>query len=192
MVRSLKYLIKKGLRDLVRNLKQYIAIIFIIAVAITLFVGLEANSLELERRVNLVYEQGNMGDIWVTFTPNIEDSSIVTKDYEEIVKINNNKTELVEKRLYYPSSINNFAANGLIYENYPKINKAYNLEQADDVSNSNFFFVDRGLLERYEIFTQKKVGIGSTLPVSFDLSNFSGVIDDFIDNRMIKKEKIFL
>lgn len=190
MVRSLKYLIKKGLRDLVLNLKQYIAIIFIIAVAITLFVGLEANSLELERRVNLVYEQGNMGDIWVTFTPNIEDSSIVTKDYEEIVKINNNKTELVEKRLYYPSSINNFAANGLIYENYPKINKAYNLEQADDVSNSNFFFVDRGLLERYEMFTQKKVGIGSTLPVSFDLSNFSGVIDDFIDNRMIKKEPL--
>ena len=61
-------LAKKSLKDLVSNIKQFISIIFIIALAVTLFVGLQANYISLDKRVDDFYTQGNVASYFMTYT----------------------------------------------------------------------------------------------------------------------------
>ena len=55
-MRLFKTLLHNCLHDLRKNLKQLIAIIFIIGIAITLFTGLSANSIEFENEVLKLHE----------------------------------------------------------------------------------------------------------------------------------------
>ena len=60
-------LFKKSLKDLKSNIKQFISIVFIIALAVTLFVGLQANYISLKTRVDDFYIQGNVGSYFLTY-----------------------------------------------------------------------------------------------------------------------------
>lgn len=175
MVRTFKILVKKCLRDIVRNLKQFIAIIFIIAVAVTLFVGLQANSQEFERRVNAVYKEGNVADIWVTVQPDLFNETKMDEEYNKIVEINGGKKELVEKRLYMPTTINNLSAYAITSKDFPKINTGYELELSGNFNLENFFVVDKDFVKRYELMTGETLKLGDTLPVSIDFSSFTNV-----------------
>lgn len=188
-MRTFKILVKKCIRDIVRNLKQFIAIIFIVAVAVTLFVGLQANSKEFERRVNIVYEQGNIADIWVTISPDLFSTTEMDEQYNELVEINGGNKENVEKRLYLPTSINNLSTNALISKNYPKINTAYELEITSDFNTNNFFVIDKDFISRYELMTGKEIALGDTLTITIDLAtlglsgdSFSGDVDEIYNN----------
>ena len=188
-MRTFKILVKKCIRDIVRNLKQFIAIIFIVAVAVTLFVGLQANSKEFERRVNIVYEQGNIADIWVTISPDLFSTTEMDEQYNELVEINGGNKENVEKRLYLPTSINNLSTNALISKNYPKINTAYEFEITSDFNTNNFFVIDKDFISRYELMTGKKIALGETLTITIDLAtlglsgdSFSGDVDEIYNN----------
>ena len=188
-MRTFKILVKKCIRDIVRNLKQFIAIIFIVAVAVTLFVGLQANSKEFERRVNIVYEQGNIADIWVTISPDLFSTTEMDEQYNELVEINGGNKENVEKRLYLPTSINNLSTNALISKNYPKINTAYELEITSDFNTNNFFVIDKDFISRYELMTGKEIALGDTLRITIDLAtlglsgdSFSGDVDEIYNN----------
>ena len=68
-MRLFKLLLRKCFREILRNIKQYISIIFIIAISITLYTGLDANALGLKNRVEDVYVKGNIADEWVTLNP---------------------------------------------------------------------------------------------------------------------------
>ena len=72
-MRLAKSLFKKCIRDIFRNIKQFISIIFIIAISCTLYIGLEANAEGFEKRVNRIFTNGNLSDIWVTINPNLND-----------------------------------------------------------------------------------------------------------------------
>ena len=188
-MRTFKILVKKCIRDIVRNLRQFIAIIFIVAVAVTLFVGLQANSKEFERRVNIVYEQGNIADIWVTISPDLFSTTEMDEQYNELVEINGGNKENVEKRLYLPTSINNLSTNALISKNYPKINTAYELETTSDFNTNNFFVIDKDFISRYELMTGKEIALGDTLTITIDLAtlglsgdSFNGDVDEIYNN----------
>lgn len=180
-MRTFNVLLKKCFRDIVRNIKQFIAIIFIIAVAVTLFIGLEANSKEFERRVNVVYEKGNIADIWVTVNPDFF-STQVDDDYNKIVEFNGGDSSLVEKRFYYPSSINNFSTNALMSKDFPKINTAYEYEFSSDLNLNNFFVIDKAFATRYESLTQKRLKLGDTLPITFDVSSITDLDQEIDEN----------
>lgn len=189
MVRTSKILFKKCIRDIVRNLRQFIAIIFIIAVAVTLFVGLQANSKEFERRVNIVYEKGNIADIWVTVSPDLFSSTEMEEEYNTLVEINGGDSSNVEKRLYLPTSINNLSVNALISKDFPKINTAYDLETSNNFNTNNFFVIDKDFLSRYEMMTGKTINLGDTLTITVDLAllglsgdSFSGNVDEIYNN----------
>ena len=55
---------KMMVRTIKQNLMQFIAIIVIGAIAVTLFVGLHANADVFESQVNTVYEEGNLADLF--------------------------------------------------------------------------------------------------------------------------------
>lgn len=203
-MRTFKILLKKCIRDIIRNLKQFIAIIFIVAVAVTLFIGLQANSKEFERRVNIVYQQGNIADIWVTITPDLFSSTAMDEQYNELVEINGGDKNNVEKRLYLPTSINNLPTYALISKDYPRINTAYELEITSDFNTNNFFVIDKDFLSRYELMTGKTINLGDSLTITIDLAtlglsedSFNGNVDDiynylidYVDNSTLFNETI--
>lgn len=177
-MRAFKILLKKCFRDIGRNLKQFLSIIFIIAVAITLFIGLEANSEAFERRVDEVYTQGNASDIWITVNPEIFDTKSNLEDFNKVVAANGGDESLVEKRMYLPTTINGISASALISRTLPNINKGYDFELGGDISQNNFFVIDKELVSRYKVLTGKDIGIGDTLPVSYDLTSIKSALGD--------------
>ena len=89
--KTFRLLNKMMLRTIKQNLMQFIAIIVIGAIAVTLFVGLHANADVFEMQVNQVYEEGNLADLWVTT------ESFDKEDLSKI-KVKTSKTEDGVKR----------------------------------------------------------------------------------------------
>ena len=76
-MRTFKVLFKKCIRD---NWHQFISIIFIIGISVTLFAGLDANAIEFERRVDSVFKQGNIADVWVMINPDFTNTDELDND----------------------------------------------------------------------------------------------------------------
>ena len=185
-MRLFKTLLHNCLHDLRKNLKQLIAIIFIIGIAITLFTGLSANSIEFEKRVNAVYskENGNLADIWVTLNVNFNEETV--NDKENVTKFIGSDGS-IESRTLVPSSLNDLPAYALIYVNRPTINKEYetNYDYTNDQLDKDFFFVDEELIKKYEKATESTFSLGDEIPVSFDVStigNIKGMLMDDYEN----------
>ena len=185
-MRLFKTLLHNCLHDLRKNLKQLIAIIFIIGIAITLFTGLSANSIEFEKRVNAVYskENGNLADIWVTLNVNFNEETV--NDKENVKKFIGSDGN-IESRTLVPSSLNDLPAYALIYVNRPTINKEYetNYDYTNDQLDKDFFFVDEELIKKYEKATESTFSLGDEIPVSFDVStigNIKGMLMDDYEN----------
>ena len=68
---------QKLFREVKANWKQFLSILFIGGIAVTLFVGLEANADSIASRVNETYTRGNMADIWVTTSSYVEEDEAV-------------------------------------------------------------------------------------------------------------------
>lgn len=186
-MRFFKVLIKKCFVDLVRNIKQYIAIVFIIGIAVTLYSGLDSNAVNFANRVADVYssEKGNLSDIWLTLSRKDIDADTSNQDKLDLQKMEEIAGDdgAVETRLMLPSSIESYSAYGLISFSRPTINKDYDtIYDTNSDIDDDFFFVDKNLIEKYEDLTGKKFTLGDTLPVSFEPSLLKSYIDIIADN----------
>ncbi len=201
-MKETKVLIKKIVRDFLWNIKQFISIIFIIAVSVTLFVGLEANSTSIAKRVDEVYSCSNMASLFVTFNPSFMDFDENNKDLENIENIvkeevDNNSDYIVEKRLYLPSKIADKSTYSLIYDNhFPLLSYPYELtlnnnhglkpvkEVEEDIKNidlSKMFIVDTNLLNYFSIKDDHEYKIGDNLTVSYDVSMLDSLFNSSLD-----------
>lgn len=81
---------KKVFREVKQNIKQYISVILIAALAVTLFTGLLANYYHFRNRVDIAYDGGNVADIYLT----VDKYSKI--DHDALKKEN----EIVEKRFF--------------------------------------------------------------------------------------------
>ena len=95
-------LLKKGLREIKENIKQYITVIIIAILAVSLFTGIYANWQDFKYKVNHIYELSNMADgIVLTNSNNKEITNYLDTenvDYEERLYLNgiiNSKNVLV-------------------------------------------------------------------------------------------------
>ena len=162
-MRLFKTLVKKCFRDFIGNIKQFISIIFIIGISVTLYVGLDANYESIQKRVDQVYSQeyGNLADIWLTFNPNLNNFSNDSLENEQtkIQEIIGEESNL-ETRLMMPSMLGDKVSNALIYYTLPNINKPYNLEfQSSNVSNNleDFFYVDKAFIDFHNQYNEEKI-----------------------------------
>lgn len=192
-------LFKRSIRDLVKNLKQYIAIIFIIGIAVTLFCGLESNAQSLENRVNEVYSEknGNLGDIWITLDNDYERINEYKDEYNSIQDIVGSDS-IVETRLLAPSKLNSADAYALVSLNRPTINKEYSLEvfepkeeyietEDDDLEldvDKGFFFVDKNIIERQELLGGEEINLGDYMSVSFASSTIKELVKPLLEDEL--------
>ena len=169
-MRLFKTLTRKLFRDIWKNFRQFISIIFIVGISVTLFVGLDANAQSFENRVNEVYKKGNIADEWITISPDFVNTEEMEADLtfiEEEAGVNSRGE--VETRFYLPMSLGSTSANALIMDKLPTINIPYNLDVIY-YDNNSFFFVDQGFVKRYEENNNVTFSLGDSLPVNIDSS----------------------
>ena len=185
-------LFKKSLKDLKSNLKQFISIVFIIALAVTLFVGLQANYLSLKTRVDDFYTQGNVADYFLTYT---------LVDENEETTINNLIPFDIDtnQRMNISAKVEGKSINLAVSDTYPTVSKAYELLK-DGTSNDelylddgivpqdeeNYFIIDKSVFyflnqdpsrEKFE----DKYKIGDIIELSVSISSYKSTILDNFD-----------
>ena len=127
-------LAKKSLKDLVSNIKQFISIIFIIALAVTLFVGLQANYISLDKRVDDFYTQGNVASYFMTYTM-VDDNE--EKAINDLMPFDID----TNKRLNISAKLEGKSLNIAVSDSYPTVSKAYELFK-DGTDNDHLYEYD--------------------------------------------------
>ena len=186
-------LFKKSLKDLKSNVKQFISIVFIIALAVTLFVGLQANYLSLKTRVDDFYIQGNVASYFMTYT-------IVDDNEEKAINDIMPFDVDTNQRLNISAKLEGKSLNIAVSDSYPTVSKPYKLLK-DGTSNDNlyvddgnvpqdeedFFIIDKSMFfflnedpsrEKFE----DKYKIGDVLELSLSISSYKSLILDNFDS----------
>jgi len=153
-----------GLGEIRSNWAQFLAIIAIGAIAVTLFVGLLANAEVFALRVSETYTSGNMADIWVTT------SSYDANDEEELCTILGERGTL-DSRFEVTAQAGSRSVYMIVEEEEPSISKPYDLESSDQESSSNYVRIDEAL-SGHEKDNDGLYDIGMPLDISLDLSSF--------------------
>lgn len=159
---------KLALREVKHGWAQFLAIVSIGAIALTLFVGLEANAASLSKRVDRTYEEGNMADIWVT-------SSRYEERDEKLVRSLLKEGESYERRFEMSASIGSHSVLTAVSDALPTISKPFDFEMGTS-SERSFCIIDEaistksGALDVYGFYS-----IGDSLSVNYDLSSFSSL-----------------
>lgn len=160
-----------------QNWGQFLAIVSIALIAVTLFLGLSANALSFDERVDRFYEQGNVSDIFITTNGNNDEIlNTLTSNLKD--------DAYIEERGYIPSLFNNRDAFMGVSPSYPSICKPIIVEGGVDENND--FLIFDSTLSSVEVFNNtvavgEVVSIGiptSIIPSPYDSlfpSNDSGV-----------------
>lgn len=182
---SASILFKQGCREVASLWKQFLSVIAIGAIAVTLFVGLQANASSLAKRVDAMYAQGNLADIYTTVNPIKGNQG----DKTEIASIVGDDG-IVESRFYSYASLNahsNFAG---ISSTFPTISKPSQIVEKDALhSDDNFFVVDEILVSsKKKDDKSKAIRLGEEAEASFDLSPY--LEEGLFSDENLKKYKV--
>ena len=180
--RTFAFLFKQGLREIRSLWKQFLAIVAMGAIAVTLFVGLQANADGLRNRLDSLYQAGNLADTYVTVNPLKGNQGELT----EIRSLMGEEAD-VEARFYSFARIDTNNAYCAISTSFPTISKPSNMTVGPDQTDEDFFVVDSVLCSKEEVTnTEEKMQIGKAVKIEFDLSAF--VKEGFIENAFISAE----
>lgn len=186
---------KIRLRMIKDNWKQFLSIVAIGAIAVTLFVGLLTNAESFSNRVNTMYEGGNLADIWTTTRLyNPEDLAIVKEAVGE--------DATVESRLYLPAQAGSHAIYAIVSpqsiresdKNGLSISKPYEMLAENETQKNDptdYVIIDKALST---LDTDKNTGSGvivqykldGLLAMEFDFSSYvdietlSAFFDDYL------------
>lgn len=171
-------LFKMGLRSVKSGWKQFLSIIAIGAIAMTLLVGLLANAQSLENRVNYVYSEGNLADMWVTT------SKHESGDREAIEKLLEDG-ESIDSRLYMSTASNGSEVYLGVYQDSPKISKYYGDIDAGDAEfdETDYFLMDKESKKGVNAGTGYNIGDKFRFPLdisSYGFSQYAKVLNAYL------------
>lgn len=158
---------KLALREIKRNWAQFLAIVSIGAIAVTLFVGLEANSVSLSMRVEETYERGKMADLWVT-------SSHYDEREEKAIRSLLAEGDGFDKRFEMSATAGSHSVVTAISESLPSISVPYDVVAEQEEDAYSFCYIDEALSSNDP--AKKAMGqylIGEDITLVYDLSSFS-------------------
>jgi len=149
-------------REVRYSWKQFLAIIFIAGLAITLYVGFSANAQVFANQVDTLYRDGNMADIWTTVTeykPSDEASLRVLDGVSAF-----------ESRMVLAANVNGKSANALITDGNPIMNKEASIDEGEFG-----FMLDTNFAKTFHIAVGDVVDTAFIVPAIslFSNANFS-------------------
>ena len=174
-------LLKAQLRTIRQNWAQFLAIIAIGAIAVTLFVGLLANADDFELQVNTSYQRGNLSDMWVTtrmYDLNNDDKDAIEKIVGDQGK--------VEGRLYLPAKIGHNSVYLTVLSDDMSISTPYDVKyKSDKHSDDYFLYLDKEMMAPLDKKVEGLYSLDEEINISislesFDLSSYQGYLDLFV------------
>lgn len=188
---SFSLLNKMLIRSFKKAWAQFIAVIAIGAIAVTLFVGLQANAISFENGVNEVYNEGNLSSLWVTATK-------YEKEDQEAISSLLEDGEEMEGRLYLPCEAGSKSIYLVVTHSLPKISKPYGELDAEETSETDFLYFDKELKSKYNVGGSSQYVLGQDIPFSLSISaygvgEFASYLDYFLKpskTNIFKEEKI--
>lgn len=134
---------QKVIREIKSNWKQYLAVILIATLAVTLFTGIYANWQNFQFKLDTIYEKSNMSDATIMVDSTNEELK------EEIRTYLDSEGTKYQERVYIPAKSEDINVNTIIFSPNDIYNKpAYmSIETLDGYS----VLVDENFLERKEI-----------------------------------------
>lgn len=152
-------LFRMMLRTLKKNIAQFLSIIAIGAIAVTLFCGLISNADVFETQVDSVFAKGNLADLWVT-------TQHYDKDDEERLSSFLEDGEEIEGRFYLPVKGLSHSFYLSVVRDLPKISSIYDTDI--DITKKDFVYVDRSIREE----VGSKFIEGGPISFSLDISSY--------------------
>lgn len=191
-VSSFSLLLRSGIRSLKKGWAQFLSIVTIGAIAVTLFVGLLANAESLEKRVSSVYEEGNLASLWVTTNQTFEEDEMNIRSFL-------GENDALDKRLYIPASVGNSDIYLAVYSGSPEISKPYGESTLNvDFASKKYFLFDNALKKRQSGSVSTGYSIGDNIDISIDvssynLSQYSSFLETYLkegSKNLLKQDKI--
>ncbi len=143
-------------REIKANWKQYLSVIIIAMLAVTLFTGIWANYKNFQEKLSKIYDESKMCD-----------GIIMTTSYNENIETFLKEEKInYQKRLYYPSKVGDNAIYLITYNDNDQMNFPYQ----KTASEKEKVFVDENFL------TRCLLEIGSTFTVPFDFQVMGNMI----------------
>lgn len=138
-------LLKMQLRNIKKHIGQFLSIIMIGAIAVTLFVGLYSNSMVFDDQIQTVFDQGNVADLYVTC------DDFKQEDEDFIKSLTEENGDQFEERLYLPATINNKNIYLGVVDSMPSISKPYGDLYTDNTfTDDNFVLLDYQMIAKEE------------------------------------------
>lgn len=161
-------LFKMRLRSFRKGWAQFLSVIAIGAIAVTLFVGLTANAESFEKRVNSVYESGNLSSLWVTVSRYDEEDKRAIEGFLE-------EGDAIEERLYAPIEISNRSSYVAISHELPTISKPFSVrsEVENGESDGDFFLLDKGMEKSGSSSLLNEFSLGEKVTLFMDVSSYA-------------------
>ena len=157
---------KKRQRQTVGDWKQFLAIVMMGAIAMTLFVGLLSNAQSLRERVDAFYASGDLPHSWVvTSSYDEEDEAFVRSQLEE--------GDILDKRFEVTARLNNSSSYCVVAPSMPTLSHPIEIfEQSPSQTNDEFFLVDYAFWAGNGKSTGTAIEVGQEVPVSFQLGSY--------------------
>ena len=174
-------------RELWRSWAQSLAIVAIGAIAITLFVGLQANAGALEARVEEMISLSRPADIYVTTDPH----NLKAEDDKDMILSCLDEQDSLETRFYGFATLESRNAMLAVSPFFPRLSVGYDLHVSSAHSDTDYFLIDESIAndlknEKKNKGIQDYDPIGEVLQFHFDLSTFK------VSDSLLEALDIFL
>lgn len=157
---TLKLLFRRERRIVFSAFNQFLAVILIGAIAVTLFVGLLANADAFENQIAEAYREGNVASLYVTVDNYEEEEEEKLSSFLE-------EGDQIEKRLYLPGKLGDHEVYYAIYDSSPVISKPYGEREVSPLETSTYFAdIDKELAS----YVGRTYALGDTISLSFSTS----------------------
>ena len=161
-------LFKMAVREAKKSWAQFLAIVAIGAIAVTLFIGLLSNAECFDRQLNATYDAGNMADVWV-YSLRYQDSDAA------YVNSRLKEGDAIDGRFEYTATANGQGVYLNVYQSYPTISVPYDIEYAEGYGPEDtldYAFVDHNLIASENSNFSQDFTLGKNFTLTLDISAF--------------------
>ena len=173
---TLGILNKKLCRQTLSGWKQFLSIIAMGGIAMTLFVGLLSNAQSLSRRVETFYQEGNLPSIWV-----------LTKEHEsnlgEEFKLAGilDEEDQTETRFQISAKVNSSSCYGAIVSQRPTLSKPVEMIEDESPGGSDFFYIDKGISAADGTVKDPELNTGKTVALTYRIFDYMPGLSNMLE-----------
>ncbi|HBS02933.1 MAG TPA: hypothetical protein DEA63_03600, partial [Firmicutes bacterium] len=173
---TLGILNKKLCRQTLSGWKQFLSIIAMGGIAMTLFVGLLSNAQSLSRRVETFYQEGNLPSIWV-----------LTKEHEsnlgEEFKLAGilDEEDQTETRFQIYAKVNSSSCYGAIVSQRPTLSKPVEMIEDESPGGSDFFYIDKGISAADGTVKDPELNTGKIVALTYRIFDYMPGLSNMLE-----------